>query len=347
MQPVSLLNPFDLSYVADDCHVLAFFTGHPAYECVEAMFSRKPDGRYTARAILTKHDQAQIDHVNDAGLLRAAASLERTTVLRDIHIGISRSNSLPVVDVTFRSQADERVHLHLACGFPPSVAGGGLTDPGRHSLGSSLPIMHRGVSALASQQSRVEIDEQDYPIPEASGTGSPFVACRGFYTEQFDMAAIRSGVRELRVVQQPQELKPGALWIYETSSGIARYEMDSIAEDGRFKVVPDDSTRETVYGRAVTDGIRVSSVVLISDCRAGACATLGLTDDDRFEISINEHRAVVSGSVQRPGPDVMILRPDQPAWAVERSVYVHWRQSGDVWTVENRCGVMPAEVLRG
>jgi hypothetical protein len=58
--PPSLVHPFDLRYVADDVHVIAFFGGHPQYECVEAMLSARADGTFAARAILTRHDQTQI-----------------------------------------------------------------------------------------------------------------------------------------------------------------------------------------------------------------------------------------------------------------------------------------------
>jgi hypothetical protein len=78
--PADLVNPLALRYVADDVHVIAFFGGHAHYECVEAMFSARADGTHAVRAILTHHDQHQVDHVNDDGLLAMAAHAERMTM---------------------------------------------------------------------------------------------------------------------------------------------------------------------------------------------------------------------------------------------------------------------------
>ena len=62
--PPSVLQPFPLHFRRDDLHVMAFFQGHPAYEAVEAMIQLRADDRPAIRAILTRHDQSQIDHIN-------------------------------------------------------------------------------------------------------------------------------------------------------------------------------------------------------------------------------------------------------------------------------------------
>lgn len=82
--PLFLVNPIPLQYVDDDRHVIAFFSGHPQFECVEAMFSPRGDGTFSTRAILTRRDQTQIDFVNDTASLTSELGLERTMVLRNI-----------------------------------------------------------------------------------------------------------------------------------------------------------------------------------------------------------------------------------------------------------------------
>lgn len=76
--PEGIVQPFDLPFAADDLHVMACFEGHAEYEAVEAMIRRLPD-RTSVRAILTRHTQTQIDHVNDAD---AAATGSRAEAAR-------------------------------------------------------------------------------------------------------------------------------------------------------------------------------------------------------------------------------------------------------------------------
>ena len=67
--PADFLQPFLLRFRREDLHIMAFFVGHSDYEAVEAMIRYRADGTPSIRAILTRHDQRQIDHVNDDHLL--------------------------------------------------------------------------------------------------------------------------------------------------------------------------------------------------------------------------------------------------------------------------------------
>lgn len=336
--PLELLNPFDLTFVADDYHAIAFFSGHPEYECVEAMFSSTANGCYSARAILTRHDQTQIDHVNDDARLSAAAFLTRTTVERNIHIRIEE-NRLPVIDVAFESHANEHVALRLACASPPDPRRGGLTDPGRHAIGSSLPIMYRASAAIASPASKVAIDGVEYPIPEVVRAGPHFVAHHGYFTELFAMAAIRSGTRELRVVTYPRTLTPGERWGYETNQGRASYEIESVDADGRVTISAiGGPSGETLRGMATAEGLILTAVELRSPRHRDCAASLRLLEDRRFVIGVHGLEVAVAGSVDVLAPNEVALRPAEPPWAIDRSVRVRWQQVGDVIRLETRCG---------
>jgi hypothetical protein len=120
---------------------MAFFAGHRAYAAVEAMIARRPNGTFAARAILTRHKQTQIDHVNDAAIADQMAGAKREICARDIDIGFADTNVEPRVTVAFVSHAGEDVLLDFTAVGQPDPARAGLTDPGQHSSDASLPLL--------------------------------------------------------------------------------------------------------------------------------------------------------------------------------------------------------------
>ena len=104
--PPGLLQPFLLRFRREDLHIMAFFSGHPDYEAVEAMIRYRGDGTPSIRAILTRHDQSQIDHVNDDDLSAEGHGVTRQTCRRDIALAIE---ALP-------GRRHARLEFRLACG---------------------------------------------------------------------------------------------------------------------------------------------------------------------------------------------------------------------------------------
>src|SRR3569832_840476 len=90
--PPGLLQPFLLRFRREDLHIMASFSGHPDYEAVEAMIRYHGDGTPSIRAILTRHDQRQIDHVNDDELSAEGRGVTRQTCRREIALAV---NTLP------------------------------------------------------------------------------------------------------------------------------------------------------------------------------------------------------------------------------------------------------------
>src|SRR5437667_3855801 len=111
--PPDVLQPFLLRFRRDDLHVMAFFAGHPDYEAVEAMIQNRENGRSSIRAILTRHDQTQIDHVNDEMLLREATNAHRQTFFREIRLDTSAPSGRRQARIEFASHAGEHVVLDL------------------------------------------------------------------------------------------------------------------------------------------------------------------------------------------------------------------------------------------
>src|SRR5262249_11781026 len=82
--PADVLPPFLLPVPREDLHIMAFFNRHSDYEAVEAMIRYRGNGTPSIRAILTRHDQRQIDHVNDDHLFAEGGGVLRQTCCRDI-----------------------------------------------------------------------------------------------------------------------------------------------------------------------------------------------------------------------------------------------------------------------
>ena len=332
--PFTLVNPLELRYVADDVHAIAFFTGHPHYECVEAMLSARGDSTYAVRAILTGHDQSQVDHVNDEGLFAMAAHAARTTVKRDIHVALDLQARLPRADIRFESHRGEAVLLSVVCASPPDAARGGLTDPGSHALDSSLPIMLREASAMAAPSSRVSIAGVDYPIPEKVRAGPHFVAHEGYFTRGFHMAAVRTGAHSFRLARRPDSLTVGERWIYETDHGHHGYEIVSRDAAARLTIRSTDGQPETVRALATAAGLGLIEVVLHSPRNPNQGVAVAFAPDGSFAIRIDAHTAAITGTALRTGGDALTLRPEQPDWAAKRPLHIRWHEAGDLLTIE-------------
>lgn len=335
--PAFLVNPVSLRYVDDDRHVIAYFSGHPEFECAEAMFSARDDGSFSARAILTRHDQSQMDFINDAALLAGEDAPERTRVLRDIAITLGEQDRLPLAEVRFQGLQDEPIVLRVACASRPDPARGGLTDPGAHALGSSLPLMWRRASALAGAASSVEIAGVRYVVPEMLRKGPHFVAHHGFFTEGFHMAAIRNETRTLRVLRQPQALQAGERWVYATDAGELAYDIQSRDEHGLLRITSSARQRETVHARETPNGLALEKIVLESLRGQGPRATIAFDASNAFTIGLDGHADTVSGTASQPDASSVLLQPQAPGWAAARPVHVECSKDGDLVTLRTTC----------
>ena len=67
----SFIQPFPLLYAYHDFHVMLYMSVHPAYESVEAMICEKEGATPSIRAILTRHDNTQIDYVNRSDVVES------------------------------------------------------------------------------------------------------------------------------------------------------------------------------------------------------------------------------------------------------------------------------------
>ena len=339
LMPPGIIQPFALRFRRDDLHVMAFFEGHPEYEAVEAMVELRADGANAIRAIVTRHDQSQIDYVNDDALLANFRGTDRACCRRKIELKIEQTDAGRRVRLEFLSQAGERIVLDVVTTGQPDARRGGLSDPGGHSASSSLPLMWRGASTLAGPRTKVTIDDVGYPVPVKIRTGA-FIAHEGYYTERFSMGVIRAGTVTTRLLKEPDRLEVGAEWILRHDEYETAYQVTALAADGTLHIANLDGS-ESLNAHAIDGRLAVTRISLPAEAGQTEGLVLAFDRDAGFGLSIEGQPDVVSGRVhmaERRDGSVISLSPLQPGWAVDRIVRVTCSTDGDQMRIVTTIG---------
>jgi len=184
--------PFEIVAIHADYHIIAWFKGHPDYECVEAFVSgsdRIRAGSARIRAILTRHDQSQIDVFNYEG---ADAAPERDSYAG--HIEFSLEADKRDANLTMEMPDGKTLVLSYVAQTAPDPAYGGLTDPATHSPDGGLPAMYRKASSVSGPKSRVVIDGKSYPVPVDQKISKPpfFTGYSAFLSEGYESVFFRT-----------------------------------------------------------------------------------------------------------------------------------------------------------
>lgn len=334
--PPGIVQPFDLRFTADDLHVIAYFKGHAEYEAVEAMIQQQGEGRTTVRAILTRHDQTQVDHVNDEATCGEAQVFEgRRTVHRDVEVKEDGAPGRPCVTVRFVSFANETVQLRLQAASPPDAAKGGLTDPGRHAPTSSLPLMWREKSCLAGPGSTVTIDGVGYDLSERVRSPQGFVGLSGFYTKSHLMGAMRASTCAFEVMQEPSQIELGSTWVYAGSDGHeARCIVSEMPSSQQAVVTVSNGLRsERVLAEVEGRCLRLMHVESLGPDALQPGFSLHFIADGHFAMDVAGNRELVTGRVEHGQESrdsaVIGLLPEAPAWTCSRAVTVRIRRRGN------------------
>jgi hypothetical protein len=330
--PLDIVQPFPLRFRPDDLHVMAFLASHPEYEAVEAMIRFRASGKYSIRAILTRHDQSQLDHVNDDALLADFHGTDREPCHREIDFEMVSSDGGRRARLAFPSRAGERIVLDLVTIGQPDPKRGGLTDPGRHSASSALPIMWRGATTLAGARTKVTIDGVEYRVPLKIRAGA-FIAHQGYFTERFSMGAIRAGTVTTRLLKKPDRFEVGAEWVQQCGAGTMSYRVTAQGADGTLRIAKLDGSDEIITACDIEGRLEIMRIDLRAEAGPARGLALAFDRDGGFSLSIQEGRDVVCGRLQiveRGGDGLLIsLSPLQPHWAVDRNVRVVCSRDGD------------------
>lgn len=278
--------PFEVISVHADYHVIAWFAGHPDYECVEAFV----EGPERIRAILTRHDQTQIDIFNYPG---ADAAPERDSRAGKIEFALTRDRL--GAKLTLEMPDGKTLVLSYVAQTAPDPAYGGLTDPGTHALDGGLPAMFRKASSVSGPKSRVLIDGKTYPIPIDQKISKPpfFTGYSAFMSEGYESVFFRT------FAERPAQTIPAHRVAF--ASGNAE---SGSAESGIESVIlsPDRVT------------LRFNPPL-----RAPLELPDGETETSRFELSFSgEREPSLYGTVRasRKGDGITVrLLPEYPVWA--------------------------------
>ena len=330
--PPGLLQPFLLRFRREDLHVMAFFNGHPDYESVEAMIRYRADGTPSIRAILTRHDQRQIDHVNDDELSAEACGVDRWTCHREIALAVEALPDRRRARLEFRSHAGEPVVFDLVTAGEPDVRRAGVSDPGSHSPTSSLPMMRRRASVLAAPQTAVFVGGQQFEVPVKIAAG-PFVAHEGYFTEGHLFGAIRAGTMSYRLKASPVSMASGAKWDFENDDRTITYRIESSGIDGTLCIAKKNAPDETIQAFPSGDGLRIVRI------GQGGLA-LSFDEPGRFSLAM-DGETIVSGSVESRRQDataIITMSPMRPDWAVARQVRLTCSRDGDRLTATTAIG---------
>ena len=337
--PPGLLQPFLLRFRREELHIMAFFSGHSDYEAVEAMIRYRGDGTPSIRAILTRHDQSQIDHVNDDDLSAEGQGVTRETCRRDIALAIDALPGRRHARLEFDSHAGEPVVLDITTVGEPDPKRGGISDPGSHSPNTSLPLMRRCASTLAGAQTAVFVGSKRFEVPVKISSG-PFVAHEGYFTEGHAFGAIRAGTISYRLKTKPARMAVGAEWILESDGRVIIYRIESSSSDGKLRIARKDAPGESIEAFVTGDGLRIARIGHLPDGKPLGGLDLAFDEAGHFSLAM-EGETIVSGSAEakrQAGMAVITLSPAQPDWAVARQVRVTCSRDGDLLTAVTAIG---------
>jgi hypothetical protein len=326
-----VIQPFLIRFRHDDLHIMAFFEGRPKYEAVEAMIGFRMDGEFSIRAILTRHDQSQIDYVNDDALLDPTRSETRETYRCPIALKVEPLENVRRARLEFKSRAGEHIILDVTTVGQPDPRRGGLTDPGGHSPTGALPLMWRGASTLAGPQTHVVIDSVQYGVPVKLRSDG-FTAHEGYYTDCHCMGVIRAGSVGSKVLSQPDRIDVGAKWIFEQHRQEVVYQAMSRDADGQLYIARHGGSGETITAYAIDDQLEITKINLPADGRSTGGLALTFDSAGSFSLSIDEAQSLVTGDVEiskEAGTSIICLRPMQPGWAKDRLVRVACSREGE------------------
>ncbi|MFZ5942893.1 MAG: hypothetical protein ACOYVD_02200 [Bacillota bacterium] len=322
------IQPFSIIFNRNDIHIMLYLENHPEYEAIEAMIQ---DGNNSSliRVILTRHDQSQIDYINNEQMSDTKAM--RETIFSEIKYVKLTDKGKPYINLQFRAINNENINLNFYSAGKPSTKYNGLINPREHSKKTSLPIMYRERSTLASPRSSVFFNNCEYKIPRKIWIPIFFTGMEGYYSEEFSLGVFRTVSQNLNLVKRPNGFSIGEVWKYHYGPLVKIYKI--IEREGNNLII--EQNNERIYAEEVNGRLHVKEILLTSIRDYSKTGRFSLKfnpslpiliDNDNevdFSISIDLHKDLVSGTVRVFSEFDRIkylLLPTKPGWAVSRPV---------------------------
>ena len=290
-------------------HVIAWFDGHEKYEAVEAFVYSKD----RIRAILTRHDNSQIDAWGfpDGETPETVSAREHYESKITFKMAPNGKNA----ELSMKTPEGEDLFLSYVGQDKPDPEYGGMTDPGLHSPDGGLPILFRDASSTSAKESFVRIGGIRYAIPEDPEISAPpyFIAYTAFLSNgyhsfilsTFPERKVSLALPEPGVATGNRDGSTGIVSIAPEGRDRLRFNppLPSLASlaDGdtassRFAVFFEGSTKEEVYGDAIV--ARSGNVITLS-FRPAYPAWARAARSMVYTIELSDDAATVSASMER------------------------------------------------
>lgn len=335
--------PFALFFMHCDLHVMVYFEGHPEYEAVEALIRKREDGTDFIHVIMTRKDQRQVDYINDRDQVASvlAAGGKREVHYRRMKYVHTMQKGKPHVFLRYTTSRSEIVEMDFQCAGKPSLKHGGLTDPEDHSKDTSLPVMYREASVLASKKSKISFNGVSYKIPVKIHVPVFFTGLKGFYSRDFSMGIFRTVTEPVEILRLPADYSVGQSWEYASSAGKSVYEIvDKVGntltvKQGNTKIYADVQENAFYIHRIEkTGGNSGKGLFIITFTPA---LPVGMYEDFTcapvdFSIFMDKSQALLQGKVNITAEGNRVnyqLFPEIPAWAAARPVFSTIEKAGN------------------
>lgn len=333
-----LLQPLDLRYEYAEMHAMLYLYGHPDYEAIEAMIGPEGQDGRPVRMILTRHDQSQVDHVGDPRMLRDVAGLDRRVVHQPMSIDVRADGPLPSATLRLQSWRGEAIVFTVVALAPPDATRAGLTDPGGHSAGTSLPVMLRERSTLAGPGSALSIDGRACALASLSGGGPGGPMIKGYLTIGHHLPVLRAGERAFAPMAGPARWAVGETCRVDDGRSERGYVVQALDDQGRIMLACAQDRPERVHLVRDSAGLRLTGLEVsgVADIRRSARLTFDAAGG--FAIGVGNRDGLVTGRWQQSETGDLRLTPERPAWASRRPVGVAVRLEGTQLVVRTRIG---------
>ncbi|MFA5904014.1 MAG: hypothetical protein WC836_08740 [Desulfobacula sp.] len=321
--------PYSLLYNYYDYHVIVYFLDHPEYEAVEAMIGVQKGDIPFIRATITRHDKTQIDYINYKEIVDKVQEqkLKRETHYSEIIYKMTMNGEEPSIQLDFTTIKNEKIIFTFNAVDKPSTKYGGLTDPERHSITSSLPIMYRGQSTLAHPDSKITFNGKIFEIPVKVHVPIFFKGMKGYFSEGFSMGIIRSDLKNLEIISSPEAFTIGEQWLYKNNGTTIEYKI--VGKTGNQFLIT--SGKEQIEAEIINNKFQIKKISVQSDLKSRGfqiefMPSLPLfvfdfmhPSDMRFKISIDSHDSLMTGIIKISGSEIIMI-PKEPEWATKRIV---------------------------
>lgn len=304
-----LILPFKgLAYKAD-YHVMAYFNGHDVYESVEAFIFIKDDG-YEFKAIMTDHNNRQVDYISsDALKIKGDKGTKITRKSKKTTGEFKLSKNGKDYTFSFKLEDNSKISIYYKGFTKPNVKNGGMTDPEGHSPNVGIPMMLRSFSGIGSKKCYVEIDNKRYNITvdEKISVKPFFTGYKTYLTNEFFFALLPSHITEEGIIYNDSSSRE---YIIETPLGYNKVTLRHNNEVENIKYYSKISRDPKSYMEINFNPALPNMAALIKSQKLLVDFNISFSNKDEVQIS-----GKVKIEKDEEGTVQLLLSPEYPLWA--------------------------------